>query len=115
MLQTLADKVRPEHCAILIVDVQNDFCAEGGAMHREGRDLTLVKAMVPRLAGLVAAARAAGVPCIWIRNVYNTAANWYLSERLARTGAKTPPRRLSDDPGLRAGTVERRFLSDQAA
>jgi ureidoacrylate peracid hydrolase len=36
MLSTLADKVRPTHCALLLVDVQNDFCAEGGAMHREG-------------------------------------------------------------------------------
>ena len=49
-------------------------------MHREGRDLSLVKAMVPRLAALVDAARAAHVPCIWIRNVYNTGPNWYLSE-----------------------------------
>jgi ureidoacrylate peracid hydrolase len=80
MLKTLSDKVRPEHCAILIVDVQNDFCAEGGAMHREGRDLTLVKAMVPRLAQLVTAARTAKVPLVWIRNVYNTGPNWYLSE-----------------------------------
>jgi ureidoacrylate peracid hydrolase len=80
MLRTLADKVRPEHCAILIVDVQNDFCAEGGAMHREGRDLSQVKAMVPRLASLIEAARAAKVHCIWIRNVYNTGPNWYLSE-----------------------------------
>ena len=80
MLSTLAEKVQAKHCAILIVDVQNDFCCEGGAMHREGRDLSLVKAMVPRLAALVDAARAAHVPCIWIRNVYNTGPNWYLSE-----------------------------------
>ena len=80
MLRTLADKVRPEHCGILIVDVQNDFCAEGGAMHREGRDLSQVKAMVPRLARLIEAAQAAKVRCIWIRNVYNTGPNWYLSE-----------------------------------
>jgi|SRR5579862_3922914 len=80
MLQTLAEKVAPEHCAVLIVDVQNDFCAEGGALHREGRDLTLVKAMVPRLAAFVNAARVARVPLIWIRNVYNTGPNWYLSE-----------------------------------
>jgi ureidoacrylate peracid hydrolase len=80
MLRTLAEKVRPEHCAVLIVDVQNDFCAEGGAMHREGRDVSSVQAMVPRLAGLIDAARSAKVRCIWIRNVYNTAPNWYLSE-----------------------------------
>ena len=80
MLKTLADKVRPQHCAILIVDMQNDFCAEGGAMHREGRDVTLVKQMVPRLAQLITVARAAKVPLVWIRNVYNTGPNWYLSE-----------------------------------
>jgi ureidoacrylate peracid hydrolase len=80
MLNTLAEKVQPGRCAVLIVDVQNDFCCEGGAMHREGRDLALVQAMVPRLETFVAAARAASVPCVWIRNVYNTGPNWYLSE-----------------------------------
>ncbi|MGA8613069.1 MAG: isochorismatase family cysteine hydrolase [Xanthobacteraceae bacterium] len=80
MFKTLAEKVAPERCAVLIVDVQNDFCAEGGAMHREGRDLTLVKGMVPRLAAFVDAARTAKVPLVWIRNVYNTGPNWYLSE-----------------------------------
>ena len=80
MLTTLADKVHPNRCALLIIDVQNDFCAEGGAMHREGRDLSTIKAMVPRLKRLVEAARAAKVRCIWIRNVYNTRPNWYLSE-----------------------------------
>lgn len=80
MLRTLHEKVRPEHAAVLIVDVQNDFCAEGGAMHSEGRDLSLVQAMVPRLARFLDAARGAQVPCVWIRNVYNTDPNWYLSE-----------------------------------
>jgi ureidoacrylate peracid hydrolase len=80
MLRTLSDKVQPAHSALLIVDVQNDFCAEEGAMHSEGRDLALVQAMVPRLAGLIDAARAARVPCVWIRNVYSNDPNWYLSE-----------------------------------
>ena len=80
MLNTLAEKVRPEHCAVLLVDVQNDFCADGGAIHREGRDLSLVQAMIPRLERFLGAARAAGVKCVWIKNVYNTGPNWYLSE-----------------------------------
>ena len=80
MLTTLAEKVDPRHTAVLLVDLQNDFCAEGGAMHREGRDVSLVQAMVPRLERLVTAARAAGTACIWIRNVYNTGPNHYLSE-----------------------------------
>jgi ureidoacrylate peracid hydrolase len=80
MLSTLREKVDPRHAALLLVDMQNDFCAEGGAMHREGRDLTLVKNMIPRLERLLEAARAAKVPRVWIRNVYNTAPNHYLSE-----------------------------------
>lgn len=80
MLRTLAEKVNPRHAALLIVDLQNDFCAEGGAMHREGRDVSLAQAMVPRLARFLDAARATGVPVVWIRNVYNNEPNWYLSE-----------------------------------
>jgi ureidoacrylate peracid hydrolase len=80
MLSTLAEKVDPRHAALLLVDVQNDFCAEGGAMHREGRDLTLVQRMIPRLERLLEAARSADVACVWIRNVYNTGPNHYLSE-----------------------------------
>ena len=80
MLNTLTLKVRPEHCAVLLVDVQNDFCAEGGAMHREGNDLSLVQSMIPRLERFVEEARDAGVRCVWIKNVYNTGANFYLSE-----------------------------------
>ncbi len=80
MLRTLAQKVDPKHAALLLVDVQNDFCAEGGALHREGMDLSLVQAMIPRLERFVEEARAIGMRCIWIRNVYNTGPNWYLSE-----------------------------------
>src|SRR6516225_3113081 len=80
MLTTLSDKVLPEHCALLVVDVQNDFAAEGGAMHREGRGISMAQAMVPRLERLLEAARTAKAHIVWIRNVYNTGPNWYLSE-----------------------------------
>jgi ureidoacrylate peracid hydrolase len=80
MLGTLSEKVDPRHAALVLVDVQNDFCADGGAMHREGRDLTLVKRMIPRLERLLEAARAAKVKCVWIRCAYNTGLNHYLSE-----------------------------------
>ena len=80
MLNTLSEKVDPKHSALILIDVLNDFCAEGGAMHREGRDLTLVKRMMPRLEWLIEATRAAKVPCIWVRCAYNTGPNHYLSE-----------------------------------
>src|ERR1041385_3556274 len=80
MLSTLSEKVDPRNAALLLVDVQNDFCAEGGAMHREGRDLSQVNGMIPRLERMLQSAGAADVPRIWIRNVYNTGPNHYLSE-----------------------------------
>jgi ureidoacrylate peracid hydrolase len=80
MLSTLSEKVDPKHAALVLVDVQNDFCADGGAMHREGRDLTLVRQMIPRLERLLEAARTAKVRCVWIRCAYNTGPNHYLSE-----------------------------------
>ncbi len=36
--------------------------------------------MIPRLEKLLESARAAGVKCVWIRNIYNTGPNHYLSE-----------------------------------
>src|SRR5207253_5067534 len=93
MLTTLAEKVRPEHCALILVDVLNDFCAEGGAMHREGRDVARAKEMMPRLERLVHAAREAKVKLVWIQCAYNTGPNHYLSEvwleqcKRARNGA----------------------------
>ena len=80
MLDTLPKKVDPGNSALLVVDVQNDFAAEGGYMHREGADLSLCQAMVPRLLRFIEEAREAGVPVIFIRNVYTTDANWYLSD-----------------------------------
>jgi ureidoacrylate peracid hydrolase len=80
MLTTLSDKVDPKHSALILIDVLNDFCADGGAMHRAGCDLSLVKRMMPRLVTLLEATRAAKVPVIWVRCAYNTPTNHYLSE-----------------------------------
>ncbi len=88
-LDTFAKKVDPKHAALLVVDVQNDFCAEGGMMHREGSDLTMVKEMIPRLERLIEEAREAGMPVIFIRNVYNTDDNWYLSDVWLEQAART--------------------------
>ena len=80
MLTTLPQKAKPAHTALILVDVLNAFCAEGGAMHREGRDLSLVKPMMPRLHKLIQAARAAKIKLVWIQCAYNTGPNHYLSE-----------------------------------
>jgi ureidoacrylate peracid hydrolase len=76
----LRDKVNPSHTALLVIDVQNDFCAEGGMMHSEGLDLTMVQAMAKSVPLLVQSARDAGALRVFVKNVYSTATNWYLSD-----------------------------------
>src|SRR3954447_23759707 len=67
MLRTLAEKVDPQHTAVIVVDVQNDFCAPGGGLAALGVDMSMIDACVPRIQRLVAAARDAGARVIHIR------------------------------------------------
>jgi ureidoacrylate peracid hydrolase len=73
MLTTLAQKVSPDNAAVLVVDVQNDYCAPGGGLARLGVDMSAIEACVPRIAALVEGARAAGVPVIHVRTHHEPA------------------------------------------
>ncbi len=65
----LREIVAPRRSALLIVDMQNDFCAPGGSVHVQGADLAMYSEIVPRIATLVAAARTARLPVIFVRMV----------------------------------------------
>jgi ureidoacrylate peracid hydrolase len=80
LLVTLEQKIDPAHAALIVVDMQNDFCADGGMMDQEGADLGPVQAMAERLPEVLEAARSAGVLVVFIRNVYSTERNVYLSD-----------------------------------
>lgn len=59
----LIDMVRPEHTALLVIDVQNDFCAPGGA--RMKGDLTTIEGMKAPTRKIVEAARLIGVAVVY--------------------------------------------------
>ena len=65
---SLEEVALPAHTAVLVVDMQNDFCAPGGRAHRRGRDLTAIQALIPRLKDFLDWARADGVRAIYIQN-----------------------------------------------
>jgi ureidoacrylate peracid hydrolase len=67
MLKSLAQKVSPHNAAVLVVDVQNDYCAPNGGLARLGVDMSAIDACIPRISALVDGARQAGVPVIHIR------------------------------------------------
>jgi ureidoacrylate peracid hydrolase len=52
--------------AVIVVDMQNDFCAPGGWLASIGVDISPARAAIPAIAALLPPLRAAGVPVIWL-------------------------------------------------
>lgn len=63
---TLDELVAPP-VAVIVVDVQNDFCHRDGHFARHGKDISSALAAVPSLVTFVKAAQAKGVPCVFVR------------------------------------------------
>jgi len=92
LFTSFEEKVDPAHAAVIVVDVQNDYLAEGGFFDQIGWNLKDMQGMIPRLVDFVEIARAHNVPVIWFRNTYDPV---YLGspqkERTLRRGfGKTP-------------------------
>ena len=72
LLTKLDERLNPGHSALLVIDMQNDFCAEGGYLHRmTGMDTAPNAALADRIMALVATARAADVPVVWVIACYD--------------------------------------------
>jgi ureidoacrylate peracid hydrolase len=67
MLTTLEEKVDPSHAALIVVDIQNDFCHPDCEMARLGRNMSGIEAAVGRILALIDAARAAGTQIIFFQ------------------------------------------------
>jgi nicotinamidase-related amidase len=63
----LGELVDPVHTALVVVDMQRDFCIPGGAFDNLGIDISMYPPMIPRLARLIEGARAAGVRIVYIQ------------------------------------------------
>jgi ureidoacrylate peracid hydrolase len=63
----MSTELEPGRCLLAVVDYQNDFCHEDGAISRLGQDVSAARALLPRLETLIGAARAAGVPRVFVR------------------------------------------------
>lgn len=59
--------IAPARTALLLVDMQVDFAMPDGAMGKSGKDLSTVAAALDNAALLAKAARAADVPCLFVR------------------------------------------------
>lgn len=63
---TLSEMLAPP-VAVVVIDVQNDFCHRDGHYSRHGKDLRSAFAVVPALVDFVSRAQACGIPCAFVR------------------------------------------------
>lgn len=92
-LLSLSELIDPRHAALLVVDVQNDFCHDEGAFGRMRADLSMIQGMMPRLVGLIGEARKKGVPVIYTgsREYPWTWSTAWDQVKLALNGGENPP------------------------
>jgi ureidoacrylate peracid hydrolase len=67
----LSTKLNPAHTALLVIDIQNDFCSPAGAMAKLGKSVAGMDAMIERLEELIAACEQAGVPAFYTQQIYD--------------------------------------------
>lgn len=67
------DAVDPKRTALIVVDMQNVFCAEGAAV-----EVPMARAIVPNINRLARATRAAGGLVVWIQMTVERRADWAL-------------------------------------
>lgn len=89
--------------ALLIVDMQNDFCTEGGWMDSRGIDVSPNRAPIEPLKALVGTFRGASLPVIWVNwGVRKDLLNIHPSLRHAHNPTGTEVDLGSPVPGTRS-------------
>lgn len=67
----LRAKLNPASTALLVIDIQNDFCSPSGVMASMGKDVSGMAIMVEKIKKLAAVCDANGVPVFYTQQIYN--------------------------------------------
>ena len=61
----------PDNSAVLVIDIQNDFCSDNGLFAKTGYDVSNVQKTVPNMIDFVQETRKLGLPIAFIKGVYD--------------------------------------------
>lgn len=107
----LAKKLAPDRTAVLIIDYQNDFVAEGGALDKAGKHTPAFAGIEDVLHRLVEAARSVGAMVVFVRCEYNRqGGDPYLSEAFLEQAERRFNGLYTDIPVCVAGTWGQDFF-----
>lgn len=112
MLSNLRDKVAARHTALLVIDMQNEFCSSDGHIAKSGKNITAAQGLAKQLPAFISTARAAGVLIIFVGNVYTTPANHYLSDVWLEQAARRRAGGGTLDPICARGAWGAEFYGD---
>ena len=91
ILQNLEDRLIPAHTALIIIDMQKDFCVDGFATSRAGRPLDAAKGIIPNIQKLLSAARSTAVVVVhvgfWTEADHRSDSGPWLAQRRRATYA----------------------------
>ncbi|UFT99173.1 cysteine hydrolase [Radiobacillus kanasensis] len=82
---SLIKRVDPKHTALMVIDMQNDYCHEEGYLAKQGLDVSMVPKMIQPLKETIEEAEKNSVPVIYVRTVHQDS-----------TDSETWTRRLKD-------------------
>lgn len=68
--RTLAEMIQPAHTAVMVVDVQNDYCHPEGDFARRGYPVNRTVPVIERLGRFLTAARAAGATVAFVQTTH---------------------------------------------
>lgn len=67
----LREKLNPTSTALLVIDIQNDFCSPSGLMASMGKDISGMGTMIEKIIELAKACDMAGVPVFYTQQIYD--------------------------------------------
>ena len=67
----LKERVNPSRAALIVVDMQNDYCDPNGEAAIQGKDIEPARSILPRLTKIIDAARQVNTPVYFVKNAYS--------------------------------------------
>jgi ureidoacrylate peracid hydrolase len=83
-----------DRCAVVVIDLQNDYCHKDGGFARIGYDVSRVQSVVDRVEDLVAVAHERDVPVIFVRTTHGEWSDTQAWAERPRAGSTVPDGRV---------------------